>query len=241
MLARHRWDIAWEQAHWFDLFAGWDKTLTRAGPAKCLILRTSFTRPVTRNLGGEGGARGEIRAGGGQHHRSASKTNWSANCHRLESITGQEQIVEDRALWKAKIKVAAGQFEEERKLASDTKCQERKQAASQPQWPDEVFIYSRCTRTCRSRIGQHSHRRACDRNNRTTSQWTSRYEEIAIIFYSSLQFPLLSSVRAEFWKIPHTLQFESKDLKYTPTKPNNVNPKWQPKSIHDKATQFSAG
>ena len=59
-----------------------------------------------------------------------------------ETVTGSNQPLwvgaEDRALWRVTIKAATGQFEEERKLAADTKRQRRKQADSQPQTPDQV-------------------------------------------------------------------------------------------------------
>ena len=89
-----------------------------------------------------------------------------------------EQSGRQSTIWKATIKVAAGQFKEERKLAENTKCQRRKQSIHSPQnnpkqQTKKVFICPCCTRTCWSRIGLHGHHRAWDRNNQSPSQWSS--------------------------------------------------------------------
>ena len=114
-----------------------------------------------------------------EHPRSAWKTNCniSNNCHRLESTTSWWwQIVKDRALWKATIKAAAGVWGG-KEAGSRHLRQRRRKAASQPQTPDQVLIFPRCTKTCGSQNGLHSHRRVCDRSNGTTSQWIFGYED----------------------------------------------------------------
>ena len=118
----------------------------------------------------------------GKPDRGALKKRFEDQLKRQLSQAGidhsrWEQIAEDRALWRATIKEIAGQFEKERKLTADTKRQRRKQAPSQLQTPDQVFICPRCTRTCRLRIVLHRHHRACDGNNRTTFQRIFGYEE----------------------------------------------------------------
>ena len=113
---------------------------------------------------------------------------------------GWKQTAEDRALWRATIKAAAETFVEERKLvAKETKRQRRKQSTSQPETPDQVFIWPCCTRTCRSRVGLHIHHRVCDRNNRTPFQWSSDTKNHHDTTQYSNNFPLMSWLTASYY------------------------------------------
>ncbi|KAK2573141.1 RNA-directed DNA polymerase from mobile element jockey [Acropora cervicornis] len=73
-----------------------------------------------------------------------------------------EALAEDRKEWRGTIKTAADNFEEGRKTAAAEKRQRRKDSASQPV-TDTTFTCPSCSRASRSRIGLHSHRRACRR------------------------------------------------------------------------------
>ncbi|KAK2571462.1 hypothetical protein P5673_004059 [Acropora cervicornis] len=79
-----------------------------------------------------------------------------------------EALAEDREEWRGTIKTAADNFEEGRKTAAAEKRQRRKDSASQPV-TDMTFTCPSCSRACRSRIGLHSHQRACRRAS-TSSQ-----------------------------------------------------------------------
>ena len=79
-----------------------------------------------------------------------------------------EALAEDREEWRGTIKTAADNFEEGRKTAAAEKRQRRKDSASQPV-TDTTFTCPSCSRACRSRIGLHSHQRACRRAS-TSSQ-----------------------------------------------------------------------
>ena len=73
-----------------------------------------------------------------------------------------EALAEDREEWRGTIKTAADNFEEGRKTAAAEKRQRRNDSASQPV-TDTTFTCPSCSRACRSRIGLHSHQRACRR------------------------------------------------------------------------------
>ena len=113
---------------------------------------------------------GELKQG--KRDRGAPKKRFKDQLKRQLSLvridhSEWEQLAADRALWRATTKATAWQFEEERKLEAVTKRQRRKQVAAQPPQPptlDQVFICPCCAKPCRSRIGLHSHRRACNRN-----------------------------------------------------------------------------
>ncbi|KAK2547400.1 hypothetical protein P5673_032622 [Acropora cervicornis] len=79
-----------------------------------------------------------------------------------------EALAEDREEWRGTIKTAADNFEEGRKTAAAEKRQGRKDSASQPV-TDTTLTCPSCSRACRSRIGLHSHQRACRRAS-TSSQ-----------------------------------------------------------------------
>ena len=74
-----------------------------------------------------------------------------------------EALAEDREEWRGTIKTVADNFEEGRKTAAAEKRQRRKDSASQPV-TDTTFSCPSCSRACRSRIGLHSHQRACRRH-----------------------------------------------------------------------------
>ena len=72
---------------------------------------------------------GELKQG--KRDRGAPKKHFKDQLKRQLSLTKidhtqWEQIAEDKALWRATIKAATGQFQDERKLAADTKRQRRK-------------------------------------------------------------------------------------------------------------------
>ena len=73
-----------------------------------------------------------------------------------------EKLAEDREGWRGTIRTAASNFEEERKIAAAVKRQRRKDLARQPA-SDRTHMCPICSRSCRSRIGLHSHLRACGR------------------------------------------------------------------------------
>ncbi|KAK2563522.1 hypothetical protein P5673_013240 [Acropora cervicornis] len=73
-----------------------------------------------------------------------------------------EALAEDGEEWRGTTKTAADNFEEGRKTAAAEKRQRRKDSASQPV-TDTTFTCPSCSRACRSRIGLHSHQRACRR------------------------------------------------------------------------------
>ena len=73
-----------------------------------------------------------------------------------------EALAEDREEWRGTIKTATDNFEEGRKTVAAEKRQRRKDYASQPV-SDTTFTCPSCSRACRSRVGLHSHQRACRR------------------------------------------------------------------------------
>ena len=103
---------------------------------------------------------------------SVSRTSWSGRGTQAGIDHSEwEALAEDREEWRGTIKTAADNFEEGRKTAAAEKRQRRKDSASQPV-TDTTFTCPSCSRACRSRIGLHSHQRACRRVS-TSSQWSS--------------------------------------------------------------------
>ena len=71
-----------------------------------------------------------------------------------------EHLSKGREEWRATIKSASDNFEEGRKTAAAEKRQRLKDSASQPS-TDMTHVCSNCKIICKSRIGLHSHLKAC--------------------------------------------------------------------------------
>ncbi|CAH1266354.1 Hypp3340 [Branchiostoma lanceolatum] len=101
----------------------------------------------------------------GKRDRGAPRKRYKDQLKRQLSSAGipvkeWENIANDRNAWRAATKRGAESFETARRESAAEKRSHRKAAAAQSA-PTQGFTCPACSRVCGSRIGLHSHRRAC--------------------------------------------------------------------------------
>ena len=110
---------------------------------------------------------GELKAG--KRNRGAPKKRYKDQLKKQLSLAdippnSWQDAASDRLTWRSKIRKASRKFEIQRSSVVREKRQRRQdRALSQiPASQSSAFICPRCSRACASRIGLHSHQRACN-------------------------------------------------------------------------------
>ena len=102
----------------------------------------------------------------GKRNRSAPRKRYKGQLKRQLAQAGishhsLQQEALDRDSWRSSVRKASCEFEAQRHKAAKEKCRRQKERAASLLSSSQTFVCPKCGMWCSSRIGLHSHKRAC--------------------------------------------------------------------------------